>query len=335
MDRSRWASIRENGFGDGVNRRSLEIIEKAMFMLVLDERAPTEWNERGSILLHGKGEPMLWYDKSFNLVVFANGHAGLNAEHSWADALVSAHMWEHVLTGEARYCGSAEGGIGRELSSTSSMTGEGAAPVYEENGHCRVYETDKVTNAIGKDSKTNNLIPPALLLQWELPPEIAHAAKLAVEDSRKMAADLQLEVHVYDLYGKGFMKQSKVSPDAWVQMALQLAFYRDHGRFELTYEAAMVRLMLHSYCTHTHTVHILILYSYCTHTALVLHSYSYCTHTVGPSLLQGEDGDSPPLQRQVERVRAGDGGEGLQGVLEGGKARSTACCCRPPPAYES
>lgn len=38
------------------------------------------------------------------------------------------------------------------------------------------------------------------------------------------------------------MKQCKVSPDAYIQMAIQLAYYRQHKKFSLTYEPAMTRL---------------------------------------------------------------------------------------------
>lgn len=38
------------------------------------------------------------------------------------------------------------------------------------------------------------------------------------------------------------MKTCRLSPDAYIQMALQLAYYRDSGRFSLTYEASMTRL---------------------------------------------------------------------------------------------
>lgn len=38
------------------------------------------------------------------------------------------------------------------------------------------------------------------------------------------------------------MKTCGVSPDAYIQMALQLAYYRDANRFCLTYEATMTRL---------------------------------------------------------------------------------------------
>lgn len=60
--------------------------------------------------------------------------------------------------------------------------------------------------------------------------------------AQKLLNDLQLRIYVHDNYGKGFMKTSRVSPDAYIQMALQLAYYRDAGRFSLTYEASMTRL---------------------------------------------------------------------------------------------
>lgn len=38
------------------------------------------------------------------------------------------------------------------------------------------------------------------------------------------------------------MKTCRLSPDAYIQMALQLAYFRDYGKFSLTYEASMTRL---------------------------------------------------------------------------------------------
>lgn len=41
------------------------------------------------------------------------------------------------------------------------------------------------------------------------------------------------------------MKKCKVSPDAYAQMAMQLAYYRDQGHFSATYESSMTRLFKH------------------------------------------------------------------------------------------
>lgn len=55
-------------------------------------------------------------------------------------------------------------------------------------------------------------------------------------------------------YGSDFMKQSGYSPDAYVQMAMQLATYRLFGEQAGTYEATQVRPFLHGRTETTRTV---------------------------------------------------------------------------------
>ncbi|XP_077975780.1 carnitine O-palmitoyltransferase 1, liver isoform-like [Styela clava] len=43
-------------------------------------------------------------------------------------------------------------------------------------------------------------------------------------------------------FGKGLIKIFRMSPDAFIQLSLQLAHFRDKGHFSLTYEASMTRL---------------------------------------------------------------------------------------------
>lgn len=80
-------------------------------------------------------------------------------------------------------------------------------------------------------------------MTWDLRnPELISAVQEADADAQKLITDLHLRILVHDSYGKGFMKKCKLSPDAYIQMALQLAYFRDAGRFSLTYEASMTRL---------------------------------------------------------------------------------------------
>lgn len=58
----------------------------------------------------------------------------------------------------------------------------------------------------------------------------------------KLLNDVDLHIYVHNAFGKGAAKEHRVSPDAFVQMALQLAYYRDIGRHHLTYESSMTRL---------------------------------------------------------------------------------------------
>ena len=47
-------------------------------------------------MLHGKCYNR-WFDKSVQIIVGANGHIGLNGEHSWADAPIVGHFLEFVI----------------------------------------------------------------------------------------------------------------------------------------------------------------------------------------------------------------------------------------------
>lgn len=60
-----------------------------------------------------------------------------------------------------------------------------------------------------------------------------------------MIASVDLYAYLHYDYGKGFMKKVKISPDAYAQMALQLAYYRDTGKLAMTYEASITRLYRH------------------------------------------------------------------------------------------
>jgi hypothetical protein len=75
--------------------------------------------------------------------------------------------------------------------------------------------------------------------------------------ARELIADVEMALLPWHEYGKGFIKRTKCSPDAFIQMALQLtyrrvralylllflnALFQNQGRFCLTYEASMTRL---------------------------------------------------------------------------------------------
>jgi carnitine O-palmitoyltransferase 1 len=87
--RATWCNARKKYFSKGINKVSLDVIETAAFVLVLDLEPlefdpadPRKLDTFGRRLLHGRGYDR-WFDKSFNLIVGSNGKVGFNAEHSW------------------------------------------------------------------------------------------------------------------------------------------------------------------------------------------------------------------------------------------------------------
>uniref|UniRef100_A0A672ZY62 Choline/carnitine acyltransferase domain-containing protein n=1 Tax=Sphaeramia orbicularis TaxID=375764 RepID=A0A672ZY62_9TELE len=57
-----------------------------------------------------------------------------------------------------------------------------------------------------------------------------------------LADDVDCHVFPFREFGKGRIKKLRISPDAFIQISLQLAYHRDRGGFCLTYEASMTRL---------------------------------------------------------------------------------------------
>eukprot|EP01114_Cavostelium_apophysatum_P012374 TRINITY_DN2756_c0_g1_i3.p1 TRINITY_DN2756_c0_g1~~TRINITY_DN2756_c0_g1_i3.p1 ORF type:complete len:650 (-),score=175.26 TRINITY_DN2756_c0_g1_i3:34-1983(-) len=86
--------------------------------------------------------------------------------------------------------------------------------------------------------------PTATKLQWNL----SAADKAAIAQAQKNASDLigalETSVLVYEKYGKNYITSKKLSPDAYVQMAFQLAYFKLHGKAESTYESANTKKFL-------------------------------------------------------------------------------------------
>ncbi|MFT7798131.1 carnitine O-palmitoyltransferase 1, liver isoform-like isoform X1 [Arapaima gigas] len=206
-----WAQARKQFFSSGVNKRSLDCIEKAAFFVTLDEEEQGMMGDdpAGNLdcyaksLLHGKCSDR-WFDKSLSVVVYKNGKNGLNAEHSWADAPIVAHLWEYTLATDAFQLG------------------------YNEDGHCK--------------GDVDHSLPQPQRLLWDIPLECQEVATQSLVEAQALASDIDCHVFPFRDFGKGLIKKHKISPDAFIQLALQLAYFRDRGTFCLTYEASMTRL---------------------------------------------------------------------------------------------
>ncbi|XP_046539250.1 carnitine O-palmitoyltransferase 1, brain isoform isoform X3 [Equus quagga] len=147
-----------------------------------------------------------WFDKSFSLMVFSNGKLGLSVEHSWADCPISGHMWEFTLATECFHLG------------------------YSADGHCKGHPDPS--------------LPHPQRLHWDLPDKIHLSISLALRGAKTLSGNIDCHVFPFSHFGKSFIKRCHLSSDSFIQMALQLAHFRDRGQFCLTYESTMTRLFL-------------------------------------------------------------------------------------------
>ncbi|MCL4124571.1 UNVERIFIED_CONTAM: hypothetical protein GTU68_064264 [Idotea baltica] len=210
LPRMEWATVLSRHFSFGVNAESLDIIKKAICMVVLYDKVPDNICEKGKMLLHGNGSS-LWFDKCFSVCIFPDGQCGMNVEHTMADAPVLGHIWEYAMTMEViekRYLDS-----GQVMPPPKS---------FKQRKFHRPFK-----------------------LYWNISKPLELEIKKALSFCIKNNDDLNLILFNHTNFGKGFIKSIKMSPDAFIQIALQLAYFRDSGRFCQTYEASATRLYQH------------------------------------------------------------------------------------------
>ena len=84
--RDAWAAAREGMVQDATNAASLEQVDSALFAVCLEDASPANFNEVNRVMLHGDARNR-WLDKSFQLIVAANGKSAVNFEHAWGDGV--------------------------------------------------------------------------------------------------------------------------------------------------------------------------------------------------------------------------------------------------------
>uniref|UniRef100_A0A4W5NVD3 Carnitine O-acetyltransferase n=1 Tax=Hucho hucho TaxID=62062 RepID=A0A4W5NVD3_9TELE len=83
-------------------------------------------------------------------------------------------------------------------------------------------------------------MPPKL--RFNITPEVKKDIESAKQNMNIMSHDLDVNVVYFADYGRNVPKAHKMSPDAFIQMALQLAYFRMYKMCCSTYESASLRM---------------------------------------------------------------------------------------------
>ncbi|MGF1682496.1 choline/carnitine O-acyltransferase [Photobacterium minamisatsumaniensis] len=206
LPRNDWAEIRSDLLkGSENNKESMAIIEDAAFALCLDENNPEEITEVSKQLLHGDGRDR-YFDKSLQFIVFKNGKTGINFEHTDVDGSVMLRLIGYIYDT-----------IDKHVSDRSNMSIE-----------------EKRTLALKAQG-----------IEFDLDNTLIQAIQVATDEFYQHAANTQTQVLDFTQFGKNQIKQFGVSPDAFVQLALQLAEHKLYGKCYSAYEAVMTRAFLY------------------------------------------------------------------------------------------
>lgn len=210
LDRDQWTDAREHllSLSSTLNRDSLSTIEDGLFAVCLDDSTRPS-GLQGHIRTASTNHDGFnrWFDKSFSFIIENNSRASVSGEHSPCDALVPAIITDFVL---------AEG-VG--------------------SGLC-----DPQVKAASHDSENLGW----KRLDWVTDQKILQYIQHSKATVEAISKDSDCDLLIFEQYGAEYIKHSaRHSPDAYIQLAIQLAWFRQVGRVVSTYETGLTRLFKH------------------------------------------------------------------------------------------
>ncbi|KEG14802.1 carnitine O-acetyltransferase [Trypanosoma grayi] len=208
IDRAQWFEAREHLKELG-NYETLRAIQSAIICLALDSVEVVTSDEAARIFLHGSGTNR-WFDRH-NIIVTRDGWAGVNWEHSVSDGTATLRLADRMYKSDCEH----------------NFTMETIATLMTDRS--------RRTRAAARISE----------LEWKLDAQVNATMREAFFNYKAMIEVNETVVLRFRDFGGAYLKEAKASPDAFVQLAFQLAYYRMFGRTCATYEAASTRTFLH------------------------------------------------------------------------------------------
>jgi len=154
-----------------------------------------------------------WFDKALTVSVESNARAGMVGEHSPCDALIPSIIVDYVVT--------------VPIDPTSF---EARKPLIEVE--------EWLTKSKDSDGWER--------LDWVVDDRIRAECHAAGERAQVIVENSDASQLWFSEYGAEWIKKTaKMSPDAYIQMALQLAWYKSRGQLTATYETASTRIFKH------------------------------------------------------------------------------------------
>jgi carnitine O-acetyltransferase len=175
---------------------ALATLESGMLLLCLDEENLYSQQQRARHYWHGNGTSNRWYDKSIQLIVSQNGCLGYVGEHSMMDGMPAVGLCQHLTQKSYRERHDMSASAPTRLSSATPLVKNIFEPVMKN-------------------------LKPAERLKLQ---QLVSRAKF---NFHSLINSFDMHVQNFQGYGYQWIKTTAgFSPDAYVQMAIQVASYR-------------------------------------------------------------------------------------------------------------
>lgn len=189
-----------------LNVSSLNEIYKSIFVLTLDEDLPVTYEQRAHFAWHGNGQNR-FFDKPLQFSIAKNGYVGFLGEHSKMDGTPTLLLNEFVQ---------------REI---------------------RKINPTEFLKSLNKFDLTNSSNTP-VKLNFDITDSVNESIQFAKLNLLEELENHDVKVLHYSRFGKKQIKQFKqfkTSPDALLQVIMQLALYKLNNKLWPTYEASATR----------------------------------------------------------------------------------------------
>ncbi|XP_071441839.1 carnitine O-acetyltransferase-like [Hetaerina americana] len=203
-NRDTWGKVYKELLEDKENKESLDEIKNSLFLLCLDGPNPDLGN-------------LNFQTKAALQMVHGNGSQG-NAGNRWFDKTVQFVVGHHGEVGLTYEHSPAEG-----------------PPIANLMDHIVEY-IEKTPSDVADGN-----CPKPERLHFNISGSMHGVLGTAKENLGKLVDDLEMACFTFKPYGKDFIKSQRLSPDSYIQMAIQFAFYRINKEPGAHYETASTR----------------------------------------------------------------------------------------------
>lgn len=205
MDRSSWGKAYHEMVKDKSNKASLENIQRSILAVSLDGPLPTPTEGTDIDLAAG--------------ISLHGGGSKVFSSNRWFDKTLQFHVGENGYV-SANY---------------EHTTAEGPAFIGIMDHILNFLEKNKEPWLAAPD------VQPPKRLTFNLTEKVKQTISRGLEDIDSNVEDTMIRALFFKDYGKNFIKKAKMSPDAYIQMAYQLAYYRIYKQPCATYESGSLR----------------------------------------------------------------------------------------------
>ncbi|XP_071820524.1 carnitine O-acetyltransferase-like isoform X3 [Apostichopus japonicus] len=203
--RNTWGKVYKTMKKDATNYHSFDKINRSLFMVCLDKST------------HAEGHS--FYDNIAREALYGGGSRS-NSGNRWFDKTL-------------QFLIRPDGGVGMCYEHSSA---EGP-PIITLVDHT----LDFIANVLDSIDKPADETADIERLEFNINSKTVDIIDEAKSRLESLGDELQISIAPFTEFGKNYVKKQMMSPDAFIQMAFQLTYYKLHGEPTATYESGSLR----------------------------------------------------------------------------------------------